>query len=57
MTLPLAGKTIVVTRPRDQAGELAGAIAAQGGEALLFPLLEIGPPVDPAPLAATALAD
>lgn len=57
MTLPLAGKTIVVTRPRDQAGELAGAIAAQGGEALLFPLLEIGPPADPAPLAATVLAD
>ena len=57
MTLPLAGKTIVVTRPRDQAGELAGAIAAQGGEALLLPLLEIGPPADPAPLAATVLAD
>ncbi len=49
---PLAGRTIVVTRPQDQAGPLAEAIAAAGGTPLLFPLLEISPPDDPAPLAA-----
>ena len=58
-TGPLAGKTIVVTRPRAQAGPLAAAIAAQGGQPLIFPLLEIGPAADPQPLAAAVarLAD
>lgn len=51
---PLAGKTIVVTRPRAQAADLAAAIAAAGGTPLLFPLLEIGPAPDPQPLAAAA---
>ncbi len=40
----LAGKTIVVTRPRAQAAALARMIAAEGGETFLFPLLEINPP-------------
>lgn len=48
---PLAGKTIVVTRPLAQAGPLAEAIAAAGGEALVFPLLEISAAGDPRPLA------
>lgn len=47
---PLAGKTIVVTRPRAQAAELAAGIEALGGHALIFPLLEIYPPANPAPL-------
>lgn len=47
---PLAGKTIVVTRPLAQAGPLAEAIAALGGEPLLFPLLEISPAADLQPL-------
>ncbi len=51
-TGPLAGKTIVVTRPRAQAGPLAAASAAQGGQPLIFPLLEIGPAAAPQPLAA-----
>ena len=38
---PLAGLKIVVTRPREQAGYLAQEIAALGGHAVLFPLLEI----------------
>ena len=50
-TGPLAGKTIVVTRPRAQAGPLAAAIAAQGGQPLIFPLLEISPAADVQPLA------
>lgn len=49
---PLAGRTIAVTRPRGQAAALVGAIAAAGGNALLFPLLEISSADDPRPLAA-----
>lgn len=37
----LAGLKIAVTRPRDQAAQLAQRIAQAGGEPLLFPLLEI----------------
>ena len=48
---PLAGRTIVVTRPRAQAAPLADAIAAAGGVPLIFPLLEISPASDPQPLA------
>lgn len=48
---PLAGRTIVVTRPRAQAAPLAEAIAAAGGRPLIFPLLEIAPASDPQPLA------
>jgi len=51
---PLAGRTIVVTRPRAQADALAAAIRAAGGDPFVFPLLEIGPAPDPAPLAAAA---
>lgn len=43
---PLAGRTVVVTRPRAQAAPLAKMIAAAGGNALLFPLLEIAPADD-----------
>ncbi|WP_371324454.1 uroporphyrinogen-III synthase [Dechloromonas sp. ZY10] len=48
----LAGRTIVVTRPLAQCGPLAEAIRAAGGEPLVFPLLEILPADDPAPLVA-----
>jgi uroporphyrinogen-III synthase len=56
---PLAGRTIVVTRPQAQAAQLAEAIAAAGGTPLVFPLLEISPAADPQPLAEAAarLAD
>jgi uroporphyrinogen-III synthase len=37
----LAGRALVVTRPAAQAGTLAGAIRAEGGEAVLFPTIEI----------------
>lgn len=58
-TGPLAGRTIVVTRPQAQAAPLAEAIAAAGGKPLIFPLLEISPATDPQPLidAAARLAD
>ncbi len=56
---PLAGRTIVVTRPQAQAAPLAEAIAAAGGNPLIFPLLEIAPASDPQPLvdAVQRLAD
>jgi uroporphyrinogen-III synthase len=38
---PLTGLKIVVTRPRDQAAQLARSIEQAGGVPLLFPLLEI----------------
>jgi len=43
---------VVITRPRAQAGLLAQQIAALGREAVIFPLLEIEPLPDPAPLLA-----
>ncbi len=52
-TGPLAGRTIVVTRPRAQAAPLADAIAAVGGTPLISPLLEILPVADPQALEAS----
>ena len=40
-SLPLAGLNIVITRPHEQAAELARRIEQFGGKPLLFPLLEI----------------
>ena len=54
MSAPLAGRSVLVTRPLAQAGELAALIVAAGGEAVLFPLLEINAAADLAPLAAAA---
>ena len=51
-TPPLAGLNIVVTRPREQAAQLAQRIAQDGGKVILFPLLEISPAADPQPLRA-----
>ena len=45
MNGPLQGKRILVTRPTDQAAGLASQIAARGGEAACFPLIDIAPPV------------
>ena len=39
----LAGRRVVVTRPAGQAAHLAALIRAAGGEALLYPVLEIFP--------------
>ncbi len=50
--LPLAGLNIVVTRPREQAAQLAQRITQAGGQAILFPLLKISPATDPQPLRA-----
>jgi uroporphyrinogen-III synthase len=47
---PLGGLNIAVTRPRDQAVLLAQRIVQEGGNSILFPLLEISPVTDPLPL-------
>ena len=48
-SLPLAGRRIVVTRPKDQAADLAALIREAGGEALEIPALEIRDLSDLAP--------
>jgi uroporphyrinogen III methyltransferase/synthase len=50
---PLFGRRVLITRPRDQAGAVARLVRRRGGEAVLWPAIEIGPPPDPA-LAARA---
>jgi uroporphyrinogen III methyltransferase/synthase len=47
---PLFGRRVVVTRPREQAGELARALEDAGAEVVLFPTIAIAPPLDPAAL-------
>jgi uroporphyrinogen-III synthase len=49
---PLAGKTVLVTRPAEQARGLAGLIAEAGGRALLFPAIELREVADEAPFLA-----
>jgi len=44
--LPLAGLNIVVTRPREQAVQLAQGIIKLGGSCTQFPLLEVTPLTD-----------
>jgi len=39
--VPLAGRTVLVTRPLPQAANLAQLIEAAGGKSILFPVLEI----------------
>lgn len=46
--LPLTGRTILVTRPKEQAIGLCQSISAAGGEPLLFPALQIEPSDDAA---------
>jgi len=43
MTSPLAGVRVLVTRPAEEARALARAIEREGGEAIVFPALEIVP--------------
>src|SRR5688572_16619042 len=47
---PLRGKNILVTRPANQSEGLASKIRAAGGEAILFPTIEIRDLEDTAPL-------
>jgi hydroxymethylbilane synthase len=47
---PLAGQTVLVTRPHGQAGELMDALMRAGARPLAVPAIEIVPPDDWAPL-------
>ena len=47
---PLFGKRILVTRPREQAGELVEWLEAMGAEAIEAPMIRILPPEDYAPI-------
>ena len=47
---PLFGRRVLVTRSRDQAGELVELLEAQGAEAVEAPLIRIVPPDDFGPL-------
>lgn len=47
---PLFGKRVLVTRPREQAGELVDLLEAMGAEAIEAPMIRILPPDDYAPL-------
>jgi uroporphyrinogen III methyltransferase/synthase len=47
---PLAGRRVLVTRPREQAAELADTLTALGADVLVAPLIRIAPPSDPEPL-------
>ncbi|HVH29072.1 MAG TPA: uroporphyrinogen-III C-methyltransferase [Vicinamibacterales bacterium] len=47
---PLFGKRILVTRPRDQAEELAQRLEAMGAEAIVAPMIRILPPEDYSPV-------
>ena len=46
----LAGKRVVITRAREQAGELAAKLEKLGAEVIEFPTIEIQPPADWRPL-------
>lgn len=50
---PLHGLRLWVTRPSNQAAPLIALLGNAGAEILPLPLLEIAPPLDPAPLADT----
>jgi uroporphyrinogen III methyltransferase / synthase len=47
---PLFGRRVLVTRSREQAGELVDLLEAQGAEAVEAPLIDIVPPDDYGPL-------
>jgi uroporphyrinogen III methyltransferase/synthase len=47
---PLIGRRVLVTRSKDQAGELVDLLEAQGAEAVEAPLIDIVPPEDYGPL-------
>jgi uroporphyrinogen III methyltransferase/synthase len=47
---PLFGRRIVVTRSREQAGELIDMLEERGAEAIPAPAIRIAPPEDPEPL-------
>ena len=54
---PLAGRVVLVTRARDQAGAFAGLLEAAGARVMLVPTIAIEPPDSWAPLDAALAED
>jgi uroporphyrinogen III methyltransferase/synthase len=48
--LPLFGRTVIVTRPRGQAGEMSALLRLNGADVIEAPAFDIRPPADIAPL-------
>jgi uroporphyrinogen III methyltransferase/synthase len=44
---PLAGVSVVVTRPRDQSADLVSRLSGLGAEVVILPVIAIADPVDP----------
>lgn len=53
---PLAGRRVLVTRPRAQAGELVTLLEAAGATVIVAPTIRIVSPADPEPLRQAATA-
>jgi len=53
---PLFGRRVLVTRPREQAGELVDRLAALGANTVEAPVIRIAPPEDREPLLQAAAA-
>jgi len=51
---PLAGLSVVVTRPRAQSGDLVAGLADAGAEVIVLPVVAVTEPVDPPALEAAA---
>jgi len=51
---PLFGRRIVLTRSREQAGELSRRLAGLGADVIECPVIRVEPPLDAAPLAQAA---
>ncbi len=49
--LPLAGRRVLITRPRHQAADFADALRAFGADPVIVPMIRIAPPEDDTPLA------
>jgi uroporphyrinogen III methyltransferase / synthase len=49
-TRPLFGRTVLITRPEHQSDDLAGRLQTLGANVVRQPAIEIGPPIDWAPV-------
>jgi uroporphyrinogen III methyltransferase/synthase len=45
-SLPLFGKRVLITRPRQQAAGMARMVVERGGEPVLLPVVDVAPPED-----------
>ncbi len=48
---PLAGRRVLITRPREQSADFSDALRALGADPVIVPMIRIAPPEDDRPLA------